>query len=41
MGSKQIMEPGAEHFFEGHEKQLIEYVRQFFDDALAAKTARK
>jgi Protein of unknown function (DUF3530) len=39
-GSKQIMEPGAEHFFEGHEKKLVEYVRQFFDDMLAAKTAR-
>ena len=38
-GSKQIMEPGAEHFFEGHEKQLIQYVRKFFDETLAAKTA--
>jgi alpha/beta superfamily hydrolase len=40
-GSKQIMEPGAEHFFEGHEKQLIEYVRRFFDDTLAARIAQK
>ena len=40
-GSRQVMEPGAEHFFEGHEKQLIGHVLKFFDETLAAKTAQK
>ncbi len=40
-GSRQVMEPGAEHFFEGHEKQLIGHVLKFFDETLAANTAQK
>jgi hypothetical protein len=40
-GSRQVMEPGSEHFFEGHEKQLVGHVLKFFDETLAAKTAQK
>jgi alpha-beta hydrolase superfamily lysophospholipase len=36
-GSAQVMVPGAKHFFEGHEDELLKIVVDFLDRTVAAK----
>ena len=38
-GGRQVVAPGTDHFFEGNEDALVDYVRQFFDEVLLGKTA--
>jgi hypothetical protein len=39
-GSRQVLVPKAEHFFVGYEKELVDTVRAFLDEALSLKQAR-
>jgi hypothetical protein len=36
-GARQVMVPGVDHFFEGHEDTLVEYVKTFLDEVLAGR----